>query len=163
MSAKTLAYATECKLIGIETFASIAMQTPAEAETVEVIADAQQKKLYIQRWRRDGSQWQPETKLTILPASEWLAKLPPGTWVSGPGLAMWESSIPAGNPVVAADQRESCPESLLTLALGRWRGNQFDDFWQTEPIYLRPSNAEENWDRAGKNRKETEGQGETSG
>src|SRR5688572_13644244 len=42
MSAKTLAYATGARLVGIDTFAAIARQTPAEATVVDVIADAQQ-------------------------------------------------------------------------------------------------------------------------
>lgn len=162
MSAKALAYATGCKLIGVETFAAIAAQTPGEAATVDVIADAQQKKLYVQSWRRDGSRWQPETPLEIKPASEWLASLSPGTWISGPGLRPWEESIPAANKVVEPDLREPHPKSLLMLGLERWNQGQFDDFWKVEPIYLRRSNAEENWEVAGKDRNESGGQGETS-
>src|SRR5688572_4071308 len=41
MSAKTLAYATGCALVGVETFAAIARQAPPEARSVAVLADAQ--------------------------------------------------------------------------------------------------------------------------
>src|SRR5262245_37871016 len=52
MSAKTLAYATGCALIGVETFRAIARQTPPEVLDVDVLADAQQDKVYWQRFRR---------------------------------------------------------------------------------------------------------------
>src|SRR5262245_2510185 len=45
MSAKTLAFATGCRLLAIDTFAAIVRQAPAAAQTVEVVADAQQDKL----------------------------------------------------------------------------------------------------------------------
>src|SRR5205823_5164828 len=51
MSAKTLAYATGCALVGVDTFAAIALQAPAEAAVVDVIGDAQQDKLYVQRFK----------------------------------------------------------------------------------------------------------------
>ena len=41
MSAKTLAYATGCALLLIDTFAVVAAQAPAEATPLDVLADAQ--------------------------------------------------------------------------------------------------------------------------
>src|SRR5258708_5825883 len=49
MSAKTLAYAVGCKLLAVDTFAAIALQTPPGAAKVDVIADAQQDRIYVQR------------------------------------------------------------------------------------------------------------------
>ena len=46
MSAKALAYATGCRLVAVPTFHTIAEQTPPEATTVEVIADALQGQVY---------------------------------------------------------------------------------------------------------------------
>src|SRR5262245_6159739 len=45
MSAKAFAYATGCKIIGIETFLAIAAQAPPAAVLFDVIADAQQDKV----------------------------------------------------------------------------------------------------------------------
>src|SRR5262245_15682692 len=42
MSAKTLAYATGCALLAVETFAAIARQAPPEATLLDVAEDAQQ-------------------------------------------------------------------------------------------------------------------------
>src|SRR5262249_4022349 len=49
MSAKTMAYATGCVLVGVETFEAIASQAPEAVTSLEVIADAQQDKVYIQQ------------------------------------------------------------------------------------------------------------------
>ena len=52
MSAKALAYATGCRLVAVPTFAAIALQVPAEAVHVWVIADALQGQIYLQRFER---------------------------------------------------------------------------------------------------------------
>lgn len=165
ISAKALAYATGCKLIGVETFAAIARQAPGDAQIIDVVADAQQKKLYVQRWRREQTEWRPEAALSIKSVSEWLAELQAGNWVSGPGVRVCQPAIPAANPIVAEDRREPLPGSLLQLGLERWTNDAWDDLWKAEPIYLRPSNAEENWDRVKDEKKNnrTKGQGETGG
>src|SRR5205085_2940336 len=46
MAAKAFAYATGCALLGADTFATIAGQAPAEALRLDVIADAQQDRVY---------------------------------------------------------------------------------------------------------------------
>src|SRR5437870_6540619 len=52
MSAKALAYATGCTLVAIDTFAAIAQQAPAEVQQLDVLADAQQNRVYVQRFAR---------------------------------------------------------------------------------------------------------------
>src|SRR5438552_1260198 len=67
MSAKTLAYATGCALIAVDTFAAVAWQTAPEAARVEVLADAQQDKVYVQSFGKAGEGWQPLAPLTVRP------------------------------------------------------------------------------------------------
>src|SRR5207244_661461 len=76
MSAKTFAYATGAALLAIDTFAAIASQAPAEVVCVDVIADAQQDKLYVQRFGRSqaAAGMQPASPLRIQPFSEWLTQ-----------------------------------------------------------------------------------------
>jgi tRNA threonylcarbamoyladenosine biosynthesis protein TsaB len=149
ISAKTLAYAAGCVALGIETFAAIARQSPPEATRVDVLTDAQQQNLYVQRWERSAEGWRAQP-LAIRPATEWLAALEPGVWASGPGLRLHEAKLPAANPAVPAERRDPQPATLLEIGLERWRRGEADDAWALEPLYLRPSNAEENWDRLGK-------------
>src|SRR5262245_20889227 len=72
MSAKALAYATGCTLLAPDTFAAIAVQTPAAAQRLDVLADAQQDRVYVQRFRRSGEGvWAPETALAIQTVTQW--------------------------------------------------------------------------------------------
>jgi hypothetical protein len=46
---------------------------------------------------------------------------------------------------VEADSLDPRPESLLALGLARYLRGERDDLWGLEPLYLRPSSAEEQW------------------
>ncbi len=145
MSAKTLAYVTGCTLLAIDTFTAIARQSPADAHAVEVLADAQQQRIYHRRFQRIEGVWQPSGPLTITTIADWLARLPPGDWVSGPGAALVKSRLSDANRIVTEPACEASAASLLAIALERWHLGDADDVSSVEPLYLRPSNAEENW------------------
>jgi tRNA threonylcarbamoyladenosine biosynthesis protein TsaB len=143
MSAKTLAYAADCGLIGVETFAAVAEQAPVAVERVDVLADAQQEKVYVQSFGRDAGRRRPLTALAVRPLSEWLAGRAADAWASGPGLHRWAARLPADVPVVEAALWDPRPESLLRLGLARYTAGERDDPFALEPLYLRPSAAEE--------------------
>lgn len=147
MSAKTLAYATGCALLAIDTFPAIAFQAPEEGLVLNVIADAQQDKVYVQRFQRQtpDEPFGPAAPLSIQRFCDWLASLPQGGWVSGPGLRGQEGRLPPGVRAVDAAHWDPQPGSLLELGLARFRRGERDDVWAVEPLYLRPSAAEEQW------------------
>jgi tRNA threonylcarbamoyladenosine biosynthesis protein TsaB len=141
VSAKAFAYATGCELFAVPGFEAVAAQTGGTGE-LDVIADAQQGKLYAQRFVRDVEGWRPAGDLVIRPFVEWAAELNAGARVSGPACAMYATRLPAGVDMVPEADREPRAESLLRLAVGnpeRYRTN----CWDAEPIYLRGSSAEE--------------------
>ena len=140
MSAKAFAYAAGCPVLAIDAFAAIAAQAPPEASALDVIADAQQQKVYVQRFERGV----PASSLTIRPATEWLAGTP-APWVSGPGLRLHRDRLPPDVRAVEESLWDPRPESLLALALRRWAAGERDDPFAVEPLYLRPSSAEEQW------------------
>jgi tRNA threonylcarbamoyladenosine biosynthesis protein TsaB len=144
MSAKMLAYATGCGLLGIETFAAIAAQVPADAERLDVLADAQQGKVYVQSFQRaDDATWRSVSKLAVRRFDDWLASREPTAWVSGPGLAMFGGSLAQSVRVVPELDWNPRAQSLLALGLPRYRGGERDNPWTLEPLYLRLSAAEE--------------------
>lgn len=143
MSAKTLAYATGCALLGIDTFAAIAAQAPAEAAILDVLADAQQDRLYVQRYQRFGNDWRALTELAIVPAVEWLARRGAEVWSTGPGLSIVGDRLAMGDRKVEEAHWTPTPESVLRLGLARFQAGERDDFWTLEPLYARPSSAEE--------------------
>lgn len=146
MSAKTFAYATGCTLLAVDTFAAIASQAPVEASRVDVLADAQQDKAYVQSFARRGTEaWEPVSPLRIQKVADWLAERDADSWVTGPGLRVFGNRLPEGIRVVESAAWDPQPETLLKIALPRYRAGERDDLWKLEPLYLRPSSAEEKW------------------
>ena len=147
MSAKTLAYAAGCTLLALDTFAAIARQAPASALAVEVIADAQQDKLYVQRFARSSlaEPLQAATPLGIESFEAWQSALAVSSWVTGPGLEKYGALLQ--NHARAASPEAWYPQSasLLRLAVERLMRGEKDDVFAVEPLYLRPSSAEEKW------------------
>jgi tRNA threonylcarbamoyladenosine biosynthesis protein TsaB len=147
MSAKALAYATGCALLAVDTFTAIAAQTPAEAVSVDVLADAHQDKVYVQRFVRPAPDTvpAPATALAVRPFADWLQERDPSACVTGPGLRGHEDRLSAGPSVTDSSLWDPRPESLLRLGLARLRAGERDDVWALEPLYVRPSSAEEKW------------------
>jgi len=150
ISAKALCYALGCPLVGVETFAAIATQAPAEATRLDVLADAQRDKVYIQPFARSAdAEWRSTAPLSIRTVDDWLASRDAEAWASGPGIDAHTQQLPADVNLVPPELRLPQPESLLRLGLGRYLAGERDDVWTLEPIYLRPSSAEEQWRRLG--------------
>jgi tRNA threonylcarbamoyladenosine biosynthesis protein TsaB len=143
MSARTLAYATGCALIGIGTFAAIACQAPEAVDRLDVIADAQQDKVYAQPFARSASVWRPTAPLAVKPFAAWLAGRE--ARVAGPGLRRWAPHLTDCECLTPEDCWDPRPESLLQLGLARYLAGERDDVYSLEPLYLRPSSAEEQW------------------
>jgi tRNA threonylcarbamoyladenosine biosynthesis protein TsaB len=140
MSATALAYATGCVLLAIETFEAIARELPFDHANVDVIADAQQGNIYMQRF---GTQPEP---MTIMPFESWLASALAGrVAVAGPGLETFAPRLPAELPVLPREVWYPRPASLLKIGLERHRKGERDDPFALEPLYLRPSSAEQTW------------------
>ncbi|MCC6418385.1 MAG: tRNA (adenosine(37)-N6)-threonylcarbamoyltransferase complex dimerization subunit type 1 TsaB [Gemmataceae bacterium] len=152
MSAKALAYATGCALLALDTFAAIALQAPAAALALFVLADAQQDKVYLQRFRRDapGAELTPVAPVGIESVGAWLPTLPEGVWVTGPGLRKHAGRLPPTAHAVLQEDRTPRVASLLRLGLARVQRGERDDVWAVEPLYLRPSSAEEQWEKLGR-------------
>jgi tRNA threonylcarbamoyladenosine biosynthesis protein TsaB len=147
MAAKVLAYATGVPLIAVESFQAIAAQVQPEVTRLDVLADAQQDKIYVQPFARQGAEAPllPAAALTIRLFPDWLAERNATAWVSGPGLRRFGSRLPAASRLVPSEHWDPRPESLLHIGLERLRSGRLDDPWTLEPLYLRPSAAEEKW------------------
>jgi tRNA A37 threonylcarbamoyladenosine modification protein TsaB len=116
---------------------------------VDVIADAQQDRVYWQRFERqgEGGACHAVEPLGIKPFVEWASTLTSPGWVSGPGLYGRENRLSAGIRLAPPSCWDPRPESLLVLGLERLQKGEGDDVWALEPLYLRPSSAEEQLQR----------------
>jgi tRNA threonylcarbamoyladenosine biosynthesis protein TsaB len=152
MSAKTLAYATGCGLIAVETFACLARQAGSVAGRLDVVDDAQRGNVYCQSFTRQGltEDWRSASELAVAPYAEWLAHRDPSAWATGPGLHIqpaWQHDLPKKLPTEAWLPRLS---SLLEEGLKNGKGMSTSQTQALEPLYLRPSSAEEKWEALGR-------------
>jgi tRNA threonylcarbamoyladenosine biosynthesis protein TsaB len=147
MSAKTLAYATGCTLLAVDTFAAIARQASKTALAVEVIADAQQDKLYVQRFSRPAAAEPLEAAapLAIESFAMWQSGLADSSWINGPGVEKYAKLLQSHVAIAPSEAWYPQAETLLWLAMERLGRGEKDDAFGVEPLYLRPSSAEEKW------------------
>ncbi|HEX4591311.1 MAG TPA: tRNA (adenosine(37)-N6)-threonylcarbamoyltransferase complex dimerization subunit type 1 TsaB [Gemmataceae bacterium] len=147
MSAKTLAFATGCAVVGVPTFEVLARQAETSALELSVIADAQRDNLYVQPFSRQAAMeaFRPTGEVAVVPGLEWAARLPPGTAVIGPGLAKAAAWLP---PEAIQEPPSPGPiAGLLAVGLERYERGVLADPLRLEPLYFRRSSAEEQWDR----------------
>jgi tRNA threonylcarbamoyladenosine biosynthesis protein TsaB len=149
MSAKAFAYATGCALIAVDTFAAVASQSPPGVTLLDVIGDAQQDKAYLQQFARQSgnSEMTAAVPSSIVEFPSWLTARNPATWMSGPGLHRFHARLPSECHVLDSSLWEATADALLRLGRARHARGEFDDPYTLEPLYLRPSSAEEQWTR----------------
>jgi tRNA threonylcarbamoyladenosine biosynthesis protein TsaB len=150
MSAKALAFATGCALLAVPSFDAIARQAPAEVQRLHVLADAQQQNIYVQQFARGPDGIKAAAPLVIQAVDEWLPRLDANEWAAGPGLRKHRDRLPPDVRAVAEDLWLPGPQALLEIGLERYRRGERDDVLAVEPLYLRPSSAEEQWRRLGR-------------
>lgn len=148
IAAKTLAYALECRLIGLDSLEIVARNAPRRAARLSIVADAQRGDLFVADFERAD----PESRLVrrgptrVESASDWLSRLTEETFVLGPALARATFSLPAGVGRAKPEDGLPLPAGLIESALEAYDSGRADDVWNLEPIYLRRSAAEDKKD-----------------
>jgi tRNA threonylcarbamoyladenosine biosynthesis protein TsaB len=152
-AAKVLAYAAGRPLVGFDSLEAIAQNAPGEVLQVAVVGDAQRGDLYTADFARDA----PAGPLVcrkpsgVEPLAAWAARVAPGTLVLGPGLELesLRRAVPPHAHTLPADDAANWPDAhrLPMLALDLWQRGRRDDPWFLEPLYLRRSAAEDQWER----------------
>ena len=146
ISAKMFAFVTGCRLYAVPSFHAVAAQAPADVSSLDIISDGLQGLLYTQRFRREGDVLQPYRSLQIQPLSQWIAEVGPAAILAGPGVGILPQPWPTGWTALA---RELCVPSVTGVfnAAQRLEPLSRADASVLEPLYLRPSSAEETADR----------------
>jgi tRNA threonylcarbamoyladenosine biosynthesis protein TsaB len=144
VAAKTLAYATGAKLVGVHTLAAIAAGAGATAAQLWTVLDAQRQELFVASFdtrRPIADQATPTTE--ILSIDAWLARLSPGDAVAGPPLAKCRDRLPEG--VAILDEAKWSPAAAFTgqLAVELFHCGATVDPLALVPNYFRKSAAEE--------------------
>ena len=143
--AKTLAFAAGAELAPVRSLDAVAwyVRPAAEEQLVEVAFDAARGQVFACRFRRTEESWVPRDEIRIVHAPDWVRALDPAAVVTGPALVKYRTLIPPQFRV--ADESHWWPraEQVLELGLKRSRAAPAEPYWTLEPLYLRPSAAEE--------------------
>jgi tRNA threonylcarbamoyladenosine biosynthesis protein TsaB len=143
-AAKTLAYALDKPLVGLDSLELIAQNAPAQARRVAVVADAQRGDVFAADFARDrpAGPLRRVAPTRVEPRDCWLDHLTEGVWVLGPDLEPLVARLP---PFVVAAPELGWPQGrgLIDLARAAFQAGRHEDFWFLEPVYLRRSAAEE--------------------
>ena len=152
VTAKALAYATTTKLVAVNTLDAIAAQSfaadPAlDGKDLHVAVNAQRRQLFVNRFQSLGP-WQVKkiAEDRIVSRDEFFRKLSTGDAVSGPGLApmVEELTSEASLVNIAAEQSwELTAAAVGVLGAKMYENGHEDDLFAIEPLYFRPSAADE--------------------
>jgi tRNA threonylcarbamoyladenosine biosynthesis protein TsaB len=148
-AAKTLAYAMDKPLVGLDSLEMIAYNAPAGERRVSVVADAQRGDLYVADFARaEASAPLVRTAPTRIESlADWSAGLAEPTLVLGPGLERLRSPLPEHARTAPAEMSWPDGNRLILLARRVWAAGRRDDPMFLEPRYLRRSAAEEQWEK----------------
>jgi len=149
VSGKSLAYSTEADLIGLNTLEVIAAQTAIHHDwfdkPIGVVLNAQRQQLFTGQYI-STSPWKIEVVAPnqTLTREAWL-DVNQCEFVSGSGLKPMVDQLEARpNLTVSAPSTWECSAtSVGKLAWQQYQDGRRDDFWKLEPVYFRPSSAEE--------------------
>ncbi|MFO0867986.1 MAG: tRNA (adenosine(37)-N6)-threonylcarbamoyltransferase complex dimerization subunit type 1 TsaB [Pirellulales bacterium] len=144
VTAKTLAYATGAAVVGINTLAAIAWQSPAACLRVGTVLDAQRQQLFSATWQRTASgRWENDSPTQLYDNDDWLRSRQPGDVVTGSGLTRLAAHLPAGVVSLPPTCWEPTAAAVAALAHLRAEDNALDTHWTLVPQYYRLSAAEE--------------------
>jgi tRNA threonylcarbamoyladenosine biosynthesis protein TsaB len=151
-AAKSLAYALRCPVHALDSPMLLACNTPSEMRRVAVLADAQRGDVFASRFERSevGGPLVRLGPTRLLPLSEELEGLAPGTFLIGSAIERAESRSIDPHRFVMATAEQGAPrgEVLLTLARRAAAEGNAVPIETLEPFYLRRSAAEEKAERA---------------
>jgi len=150
-AAKSLCWAAGSRLLGVSSCEVIARGTAAAVEwhdaPVTIAFDAGRGEVFaavVVPDQGSPSGWRTEAG-KLVAAHDWLVRRPPGSIVSGPGLALLTDALASRPDVVVAPPAAWLPAiaDLGHIALLRAAAGEADDPASLVPDYIRPSYADE--------------------
>ncbi len=147
-AAKTLAYSAGKPLVALDSLDAIARNAPANVAHLAVAVDAQRGDAYVAefvRWTAAGPLLR-QLPTRIEPVERWASTLEPGTLILGPALAKLATTWPDHVQLGTIDQGHPDPARLIELAFEAAEAGRIVEPFFVEPVYLRRSAAEDQWE-----------------
>ena len=152
VTAKTLAYAGKVDIVAVNALDAIAAQVFASVpealkSNLHVAVNAQRQQLFAAQFRHQGP-WRVEKQVTdaIIDQSQFVRGLNSSDFAAGAGLKPLLDTIATAEPEVKITPPETWELSAASVGqvgLAMYESGHRDDFLKVEPLYFRPSAAEE--------------------
>lgn len=139
--AKTFAWLNNAKLVAVDTLQAIAQQVPSEIEAVTVISDAQRGELFTASYR-----WDADSGCRRLIDSVHLStvtSLPTEYPVTGPALLKLRTTLGETHQLLDESFCQPRATTVARIGLDMLHRGHLSVPETLEPVYIRPSYAEE--------------------
>ncbi len=150
VTAKALAYSTNASLIGVNslevTAARAAVELDCFGKGISSVVNAQRQQLFCGFYASPKAWELIELGANaILSREDWLNGLSTDQVVTGSGLKPISERLRQRSDVTVVDEQfwDCSAPSVGKYAFAQYQLGKRDDFWKLEPVYFRPSAAEE--------------------
>ncbi len=155
VAAKTMAYVNSIPLVGVDVLESLALaaarrQKLTAGKIVQTVVNAQRQQLFAGKFIvNDAGRVDRCGENALVNGDAWAESIGENVLLTGPGLKILSESTLyqlSGNATIDLESPRwwHCDISTVAdIALNRFDNGDLDDPWSLDPIYFRPSAAEE--------------------
>ncbi|MFO0979471.1 MAG: tRNA (adenosine(37)-N6)-threonylcarbamoyltransferase complex dimerization subunit type 1 TsaB [Planctomycetaceae bacterium] len=139
--AKTLAWIQNIPLVAVDTHRAMAQQRSSSRESVTILSDAQRNELFVSsyEWTANSDVCEILGEIGISKPDELPVRFP----LAGPGLAKHRDALMELGHRLVEEPIEPLADTVALVGVEMMRKQQFSVPETLEPIYIRPSYAEE--------------------
>ena len=147
VTAKTLAYAVSCDVVGVHAADAFAVEAAQHIENslfpceLSIGLDIGRGEVLAYRYQLSGDDFHGDQQGAVLQPADWISGLSSNDWVSGSAVKYIDQEKMSSFNVVDA----MVPSAMSIASVGLWQFLRSgpSNLWKLEPVYSRPSAAEE--------------------
>ena len=150
VAAKTLAYASGCDVVGVDLMSAFAAQTDwlqrdCVSQNIGVAVNAGRGDILAATYNRGSVGPSRLNRAAIFKPQDWIATMPADAMITGDAIELFDAAELKRRSIAVAPEagRPSWLETITLIGLQQFRDAGADDVWSLQPIYSRPSAAEE--------------------